>query len=97
MLNKSEVRSCVVNNKSCLFHKWSDVSYVVAPSMLIGGHNGGQFKHTIAIIEHEDGTIHECKPTEVKFIDRKRYNTVIKKPIIDDEKSCSVVGVDYGK
>ena len=34
-----------------------------------GGHPGGQISATFAIVEYEDGTIHEVEPQNVRFVD----------------------------
>ena len=66
------MRSCVVDNKyKALFHRWEDKSDVIAPSMSIGGAPGGQITRTLAIVEYEDGTIHEAYPHEIRFTDRE--------------------------
>ena len=36
---------------------------------MIGGHPGGQISGTFAIVEYEDGTIHEVEPTQIRFVD----------------------------
>lgn len=68
---KAELRPCIVKDRKALFHKWSDKSEIIAPSPMVGGHNGGVLKYTVAIIEYEDGVVTECYPYEVKFVDRK--------------------------
>lgn len=45
--------------------------WVVEPSPMIGGHSGGQMSLTLAIVEYEDGTVHEAYPHEVVFTDKK--------------------------
>lgn len=66
-----ELRPCIVNDKKALFHKWSDRSEIVPPSSLRGGHVGGVVSGTFGIIELENGTVKECYPHEVKFLDEK--------------------------
>jgi len=68
---ETELRSCIVKDKKALFHKWCDNSKILNPSPMVGGHNGGVLKYTVAIIEYENGVVTECYPYEVKFIDRK--------------------------
>ena len=36
---------------------------------MIGGHPGGQVSGTFAIVEYEDGTVHEVEPTQIQFVD----------------------------
>ena len=52
-----------------LFHCWSHRSELVAESLLRGGHPSGQISGTFAIVEYEDGTIHEVEPTQIRFVD----------------------------
>lgn len=52
-----------------LFHCWSHRSEVVGESALRGGHPGGQVSGTFAIVEYEDGTIHEVEPTQIRLVD----------------------------
>lgn len=52
-----------------LFHCWSHRSEVVGESHLRGGHPGGQVSGTFAIVEYEDGTVHEVEPTQIRFVD----------------------------
>jgi hypothetical protein len=68
---RGDLRPCIVINRKALFHKWSDKSKIVEPSPMIGGHNGGVLKYTVGIIEYEDGTVTECYPYEIKFVDGK--------------------------
>lgn len=52
-----------------LFHCWSHRSEVVGESYLRGGHVAGQISSTFAIVEFEDGTVHEVEPWNIRFID----------------------------
>lgn len=52
-----------------LFHYWSHRSEVVGESYLRGGHAAGQFSSTFAIVELEDGTVHEVEPWNIRFVD----------------------------
>lgn len=52
-----------------LFHRWSHRSEVVGESALRGGHSAGQISATFAIVEYEDGTIHEVEPQNIRFVD----------------------------
>lgn len=47
--------------EKALFHNWAYFSDVVPPSLMVGGHNGGNVSRTAAIIELEDGTIAEIE------------------------------------
>lgn len=56
-------------NEKALFHCWSHRSEVVGESYLRGGHSAGQVSSTFAIVEFEDGTVHEVKPWNIRFVD----------------------------
>lgn len=38
---------------------------------MVGGHDGGVLKYTVAIVEYEDGGVSECPPDKIKFTDNK--------------------------
>ena len=65
-----ELRPCLVNGKKAYFHRWSEHSQIVPPSLLKGGHCGGQVQSTVGIFENEDGTVFEALPPDVQFLDR---------------------------
>lgn len=52
-----------------LFHCWSHRSELVGESPLRGGYPGGQISGMFAIVEYEDGTIHEVEPQNIRFVD----------------------------
>ena len=56
-------------NIKALFHCWDFRSELCDASPMIGGHPGGQVSGTFAIVEYEDGTIHEVEPTQIRFVD----------------------------
>ena len=56
-------------NIKALFHCWDYRSELYDASPMIGGHPGGQVSGTFAIVEYEDGTIHEVEPTQIRFVD----------------------------
>lgn len=66
-----ELRPCKVNGKKALFHTWINKSQIVDPSPLMGGHNGGVLNYTVGIIEFENGTVEECLPNVIQFLDNK--------------------------
>lgn len=55
--------------KKCLFHCWSNESYIVGPSLMVGGHNGGTVSNTVGILEFEDGSIKKVNPNDFRFDD----------------------------
>ena len=52
------------------FHQWENVSNIIEPSPLKGGHTGGVQTCTLAIVELEDGTVVRVYPYQIKFTDR---------------------------
>lgn len=52
-----------------LFHCWNHRSELCDASPMIGGHPGGQVSGTFAIVEYEDGTVHEVEPQNIRFVD----------------------------
>ena len=65
----SKLRSCEVNGIAAKFHKWSTISNVIPPSILVGGHSGGTVQTTVGIVEYGDGSVRECYVSEIKFTD----------------------------
>lgn len=53
------------------FHKWSDRYWTIGASPMVGGYSAGQMSETVAIVEYEDGTVHEHLPYEIQFTDRR--------------------------
>nr|DAG77276.1 MAG TPA: hypothetical protein [Caudoviricetes sp.] len=68
---KPSIRPCLVGGKKHIFHQWENLAWVVNASPLRGGHPGGQRSLTMAIVEDENGQVHEVHPAEVEFIDGK--------------------------
>lgn len=56
---------------NALFQCWSERFWTVGESPMVGGCAAGQMSQTVAIVEYEDGTIHEHYPSEIRFIDGK--------------------------
>ena len=71
----NEIRPCIVFLPSkpevvrAIFHQWVTYAYVVGESPLRGGHAAGQVSKTTALVEFEDGTVHEVEPYKVRFFD----------------------------
>lgn len=62
-----DYRPCIVDGMKATFHRWADKSWIVPPSPMIGGHQGGVVQGVFAIVEMEDGTVREVEPEKVKF------------------------------
>lgn len=65
-------RPCIVEGMQALFHRWEDVSKIVAPSLLKGGHPGGELRGTFAIVEMEDGSVRRVQPQDLRFTDNAK-------------------------
>lgn len=66
---ETKLRPCMVwETEKGLFHCWGNEAYVCEPSILLGGAPGGQVYRTYALIELEDGSVHEVYPEDFRFI-----------------------------
>lgn len=59
----------MVQGRKATFHRWADRAWVVGPSFLVGGDNGGQMWEVVAIVELDDGRVVEMPPKEITFCD----------------------------
>lgn len=51
-------RPCIARpGRKALFHGFVNVAEVVAPSIMVGGHPGGQLQNTYALLEFENGCL----------------------------------------
>lgn len=70
---RSEMRPCWVKNggaeRKALFHCWEQKSQLVGASAMLGGHPSGMVLGMVALVEYEDGTVHEVYPSGVRFLD----------------------------
>lgn len=60
------------NEKRGFFHRWEELSSIIEPSIMKGGHSGGVIKQCVAIVELEDGTVVRVEPNQIKFTDREQ-------------------------
>ena len=67
------LRPCLIlpNKRRGLCHGIFQDSYIVPPSIMVGGHSGGVVANPVAIVEVEDGQLIRVNPIEVKFVDTK--------------------------
>lgn len=86
-----------------LFHCWSHRSELVDESLLRGGHPGGQVSGTFAIVEYEDGTVHEAEPQNIRFVDNAMCEYVFHEGNEESEKyngadwHCPICGKGHMK
>lgn len=67
----ADLRPCYADGKKALFHKFVEHSRIVEPSPMIGGHNGGVIKYTLAIVEYDNGKVEYVEPCKICFADNK--------------------------
>lgn len=67
----AEYRPCFANGKKALFHRWTEKKEIVSPSVMCGGHSGGQIQQTFGLVEFEDGSVAEVYPNKIKFVPGK--------------------------
>ena len=68
MLDESKMRLCEVDGKIGWFHGFTQLSHIVPPSNLRGGHGGGVVAGAYAIIERQDGTVSLIEAQKIKFL-----------------------------
>lgn len=68
-----EMRPCWVKDgeseRKALFHCWERRQDLISASIMEGGHPAGVMSRTLAIVEYEDGTVHEKYLSSVRFDD----------------------------
>ena len=60
--------------KKIKLHGIFQFANVIEPSIMNGGHSGGQVSYPIAVIEHENGDIEHVHPHQIK---RSTLNEII--------------------
>lgn len=69
MVNESKLRLCKVGEEFYLFHGFTQISQIVPPSLMRGGHGGGVVAGPYAILEKRDGTVALAEAQRVQFLD----------------------------
>lgn len=64
----NERRECVVNGKVGYFCCWEQYAEVVEPSLMMGGHPGGQLAGVYAIVEFAEG-VRRVSIADIQFTD----------------------------
>mgnify|MGYP005799453975 CR=1 FL=1 len=86
-----------------LFHCWNHRSELCDASPMLGGHPGGQVSGTFAIVEYEDGTVHEVEPQNIRFVDNAMCEYVFNEGNEESEKyngtdwHCPICGKGHMK
>jgi hypothetical protein len=71
---KAQLRPCLVHVPTqqgyvpALWHCWAHEAEVIAPSLMRGGHAGGQLASVLALVEFQDGTVEKVRTERVKFL-----------------------------
>lgn len=68
-MNTNKLRPCKVGEELYLFHGFTQISQIVPPSLMRGGHGGGVVAGAYAILERRDGTVGLAEAQRVQFLD----------------------------
>lgn len=68
-MNINKLRPCKVGEELYLFHGFTQISQIVPPSLMRGGHGGGVVAGAYAILESRDGTVGLVEAQQVQFLD----------------------------
>ena len=67
------MRLCRAKGVDAIFHKWAEVSEVIPPSPMVGGHSGGVIRYATAIVEFiHNGQVIEVMANDVIFCDTEK-------------------------
>ena len=90
------LRRCTVDGKPKYFHRWMEKAWIVAPSPLVGGHEGGVVKGVFAIVEDvETRTIEQVPPDAIKFENTEIRENVYSKWVHEGKPiHCKVCGFE---
>lgn len=58
--------SYTYKGKKIKLHGIFQYANVIDPSIMLGGHSGGQVSYPIAVIEHENGDFEHVHPYQIK-------------------------------
>lgn len=65
MTGFDDLRPCIVNGSRALFHGWAELE---KPN-IEGGEQVGRWKHTVALIEYQNGAVEMVTPGKMRFLD----------------------------
>lgn len=65
-----ETRLCEVDGELGYFHTWEQYAKTIGPSIMVGGHPGGQISWVSGIVEFKDG-VRRVDPYRIKFCDEQ--------------------------
>ena len=55
---------------------WANRAKIAPPSMMVGGHHGGQLWEVFGIVEYEDGSVKTVYPESIQFADGGGFDEV---------------------
>lgn len=68
-MSTSNLRLCKVGQEIYWFHGFTQISQIVPPSLMRGGHGGGVVAGAYAVLERQDGTVELAEAQRVQFLD----------------------------
>ena len=66
-------RDAEPETRRAFLHCFAPVAEIVPPSIMKGGHNGGQLAELTALVEFEDGIVQRVEPECVRFLDSAEF------------------------
>lgn len=68
-MHENKLRPCKVGEELYLFHGFTQISQIVPPPLMRGGHGGGVVAGAYAVLERRDGTVGLVEAQRVQFLD----------------------------
>ena len=68
-MHENKLRPCKVGEELYLFRGFTQISQIVPPSLMRGGHGGGVVAGAYAVLERRDGTVGLVEAQRVQFLD----------------------------
>lgn len=65
---EQKVRPCFAYGDKALFHCWFNVSQIIPPSALKGGHGGGVVSDVCGLVEYPSGRMERVDPRHIQFL-----------------------------
>lgn len=66
---KSEIRPCIVNGESAIWHRWVEIREYIGPGLtMLNDHPGGFVCDTLALVELENGEVKKVPVSCVRFL-----------------------------
>lgn len=65
MTGFDDLRPCIVNGSRAVFHGWAELE---KPN-IEDGEQVGRWKHTVALIEYQNGAVEMVTPGKMRFLD----------------------------